>query len=103
MLYKSFHRSTIRDDIINRAILWFTGEAQEEQNEEVGSMHKDFLKRLSVDVKKRVDLLRLLQVANSFTFRKLELKAGTISFIRYQSKFYIYKDLYCYSIPCNHQ
>nr|XP_011460162.1 PREDICTED: nucleosome assembly protein 1;3-like [Fragaria vesca subsp. vesca]XP_011460163.1 PREDICTED: nucleosome assembly protein 1;3-like [Fragaria vesca subsp. vesca]XP_011460164.1 PREDICTED: nucleosome assembly protein 1;3-like [Fragaria vesca subsp. vesca] len=53
--------SIIRDDIIPRAVLWFTGEAELEQFEEMSSVHESFLKRLSLDVQKRVDRLRKIQ------------------------------------------
>ncbi|KAL6182728.1 hypothetical protein ACLB2K_044141 [Fragaria x ananassa] len=53
--------SIIRDDIIPRAVSWFTGEAMLEQFEEMASGHEDFLKSLSQDVQKRVELLKRIQ------------------------------------------
>nr|XP_011470844.1 PREDICTED: nucleosome assembly protein 1;2-like isoform X2 [Fragaria vesca subsp. vesca] len=53
--------SSIRDDIIPRAVLWFTGEARLEQYEEMLESHESFLNNLSQDVQKRVDLLIKIQ------------------------------------------
>ncbi|KAK9936539.1 hypothetical protein M0R45_013375 [Rubus argutus] len=52
-----FIGSIIRDDIIPRAILWFTGEAALQQMTKITRKHSCFLNSLSLDVKKHVDIL----------------------------------------------
>lgn len=56
-----FIGSTFRDEIIPRAILWFTGEAALQQMKKITKKHSCFLSSLSPDVKANVDRLKNIQ------------------------------------------
>nr|XP_011458867.1 PREDICTED: nucleosome assembly protein 1;1-like [Fragaria vesca subsp. vesca] len=56
-----FLGSIIRDEIIPRAISWFTGEAGLEQKTQISAQRSNFLKNLSEDVKECVESLRSIQ------------------------------------------
>ncbi|KAM5565880.1 hypothetical protein ABKV19_019741 [Rosa sericea] len=52
---------TIRDDIIPRAISWFTGEAALEEETQISAQHSNFLENLAKNVRECVESLRLIQ------------------------------------------
>ncbi|PRQ29089.1 putative nucleosome assembly protein (NAP) [Rosa chinensis] len=60
---------TIRDEIIPRAILWFTGEAALQKMTKITTEHSCFLDSLSPGVKKHVNILENIQTVVSLRVR----------------------------------
>ncbi|XP_062013025.1 nucleosome assembly protein 1;2-like [Rosa rugosa] len=85
---------TIRDEIIPRAILWFTGEAALQQMTKITTEHSCFLDSLSPGVKKHVNILENIQ-SDHDELKKMFYKERANLEAKYQNLFQNLYDKRC--------